>query len=111
MASSCNNPAAGFVGVIPALSIMTPAQNPPDGPLRLSWGQLILWALALAFLGVFMAVPLRVQTILKEKLRCAPALNGLQSWIDSFLDTERHAPLPAVCTALQQAAWAFEGQV
>eukprot|EP00891_Asterochloris_glomerata_P000998 jgi/Astpho2/998/fgenesh1_pg.00016_%23_158_t len=61
--------AAGFVGVIPALSIMTPAQNPPDGPLRLSWGQLILWALALAFLGVFMAVPLRVQTILKEKLR------------------------------------------
>lgn len=76
---------AGFVGVIPALSIMTPAQNPPDGPLRLSWGQLILWALALAFLGVFMAVPLRVQTILKEKLRCAPALSGFQSCIDSLL--------------------------
>lgn len=59
----------GLVGVIPAMSIMTPEQNPPDGPVRLSYGQLVLWSLALAFLGVFCAVPLRTQTILKEKLR------------------------------------------
>ena len=51
------------------MSIMTPEQNPPDGPVILSYGQLVLWSLALAFLGVFCAVPLRTQTILKEKLR------------------------------------------
>ena len=51
------------------MSIMTPEQNPPDGPVILSYGQLVLWSLALAFLGVFCAVPLRTQTILKEKLK------------------------------------------
>ena len=59
----------GLVGVIPAMGMMTADQNPPDGPLVLSYGQLVLWSLALAFLGVFCAVPLRTQTILKEKLR------------------------------------------
>ena len=39
------------------------------GPISFSGGQLALWSLALAFLGVFCAVPLRTQTILKEKLR------------------------------------------
>ncbi|DBA74426.1 TPA: OPT superfamily [Trebouxia sp. C0004] len=61
--------AAGLVGVIPAMGIMTVEQNPPDGPVILSYGQLVLWSLALAFLGVFCAVPLRTQTILKEKLK------------------------------------------
>ena len=55
--------------MIPAMSIMTTEQNPPEGPVVLSYGQLVLWSLALAFLGVFCAVPLRTQTILKEKLR------------------------------------------
>ena len=48
---------------------MTVEQNPPGGPVILSYGQLVLWSLALAFLGVFCAVPLRTQTILREKLR------------------------------------------
>lgn len=51
------------------MGVMTTEQNPPDGPVILSYGQLVLWSLALAFLGVFCAVPLRTQTILKEKLR------------------------------------------
>ena len=55
--------------MIPAMGIMTVEQNPPDGPVILSYGQLVLWSLALAFLGVFCAVPLRTQTILKEKLK------------------------------------------
>lgn len=63
------SPFTGLVGVIPAMGIMTIEQNPPDGPVILSYGQLVLWSLALAFLGVFCAVPLRTQTILKEKLR------------------------------------------
>ncbi|KAK9800344.1 hypothetical protein WJX73_006522 [Symbiochloris irregularis] len=61
--------AAGLVGIVPALSLMTPEQNPPTGPILLSAGQLILWSLGLAFIGVFCAVPLRTQTIIKEKLR------------------------------------------
>ncbi|BDA51281.1 Putative oligopeptide transporter YGL114W [Coccomyxa sp. Obi] len=61
--------AAGLVGIIPALGMMTPGQNPPFGPIVLSPGKLLLWSLGLAFFGVFIAVPLRTQTIIKEKLR------------------------------------------
>lgn len=60
---------AGLVGVIPALTMMTPDQNPPGGAVVLSSWKLILWSLGLAFIGVFCAVPLRTQTILREKLR------------------------------------------
>ena len=41
----------------------------PDGPIILSGWQLILWSLGVAFFGVFFAVPLRKQTIIREKLR------------------------------------------
>lgn len=52
--------AGGFVGIIPALaSIGHP----------LNYWQLTLWSFGIAFFGVFFAVPLRVQTILKEKLK------------------------------------------
>ncbi|KAF9199233.1 hypothetical protein BGZ49_010672 [Haplosporangium sp. Z 27] len=59
--------AAGFVGIIPALQMMTEKDN-PSGPIFLSAGELILWCLAIAFFGVFIAVPLRKQVIIKEKL-------------------------------------------
>jgi uncharacterized oligopeptide transporter (OPT) family protein len=48
------------VGIIPALAKIGE---------ELDWWHLILWTLALAFFGVFFAVPLRRQTILREKLR------------------------------------------
>ncbi|KAF9940802.1 hypothetical protein BGZ67_006819 [Mortierella alpina] len=65
--------AAGFVGIIPALQMMTLADNPATatsagGPFFLSTGNMILWSLAIAFFGVFIAVPLRRQVIIKEKL-------------------------------------------
>ncbi|KAK3817761.1 MAG: OPT oligopeptide transporter protein-domain-containing protein [Benniella sp.] len=60
--------AAGFVGIIPALQMMTKEDNPPSGPVVLTATQLILWSLAIAFFGVFIAVPLRKQVIIKEKL-------------------------------------------
>ncbi|KAG0305053.1 hypothetical protein BGZ98_004645 [Dissophora globulifera] len=65
--------AAGFVGIIPALQLMTLDDNPATstsagGPVFLSAGQMILWSLAIAFFGVFIAVPLRRQVIIKEKL-------------------------------------------
>lgn len=57
--------AGGFVGIIPALRILPAEQG---GPVELSVVQLLGWCLALGFFGVFMAPPLRRQTILREKL-------------------------------------------
>ncbi|KAG0265382.1 hypothetical protein DFQ27_000669 [Actinomortierella ambigua] len=59
--------AAGFVGIIPALQMMTKEDN-PSGPMFLTTGELILWSIAIAFFGVFIAVPLRKQVIVREKL-------------------------------------------
>ncbi|KAI8078458.1 OPT oligopeptide transporter protein-domain-containing protein [Thamnidium elegans] len=60
--------AAGFVGIIPALGQLTVADH-PSGPIILSAWQLMLWSLGLSFFGVFFAVPLRKQTIIKEQLK------------------------------------------
>jgi len=60
--------AAGFVGIIPALQSMTEEDHPGGGLQFTSW-QLIVWSLGVAFFGVFFAIPLRTQTIIREKLR------------------------------------------
>ena len=59
---------AGLVSVIPALGMLTVEDHPPEGPLTLSTRNLVLWTFAVAFFGAFVAVPLRTQTILREKL-------------------------------------------
>eukprot|EP00884_Botryococcus_braunii_P006444 jgi/Botrbrau1/15800/Bobra.4_1s0150.2 len=59
----------GLVGIVPALGMLSPKENPPSGALHLTVPQLMAWSLALAFIGVFLAVPLRTQTIVREKLR------------------------------------------
>lgn len=60
--------AAGLVGVIPALEkLLEPSEG---GPLELNWGMLALWSLGVAFFGVFFAVPLRRQVIVREKYAC-----------------------------------------
>jgi uncharacterized oligopeptide transporter (OPT) family protein len=57
--------AAGLVGIIPALEkLLLPEEG---GPLQLSWGMLVIWSLGVAFFGVFFAVPLRRQVIIREK--------------------------------------------
>ena len=57
----------GFVGVLPALNfILTPEEN---GPLILGIGKLIIWAVGICFFGVFIAVPLRREVIIREKLK------------------------------------------
>ena len=58
--------AGGFVGIIPALAMLTAEQG---GPITFSFGELCWWSAAIAFFGVFAAVPLRRQTILREKLK------------------------------------------
>ncbi|MFN8179248.1 MAG: OPT family oligopeptide transporter [bacterium] len=59
--------AGGFVACIPALELYY-KNNPGTGEL-LSYGRLVLWAISIAFLGVFFAVPLRKQMVVREKLR------------------------------------------
>lgn len=57
----------GFVGVIPALEyLLTPEEG---GPLDLGTGKLILWAVGICLFGVVIAVPLRKQVIIREKLK------------------------------------------
>ncbi|BGP41190.1 OPT super [Rhodotorula kratochvilovae] len=60
--------AAGFVGIIPALAQLDPALDSGAEPLLLSFRALLAWAFAVAFFGVFLAVPLRKQVIVREKL-------------------------------------------
>jgi OPT family oligopeptide transporter len=57
--------AGGFVACIPALEMYL-KQN---GGTVLTYGQLTIWAIAIAFLGVFFAVPLRKQMVVREKLK------------------------------------------
>lgn len=57
----------GFVGVMPALNyLLKPEEN---GPLVLSTGKLIIWAVGICAFGVVFAVPLRRQVIIREKLK------------------------------------------
>ena len=56
----------GFVGVVPALEYLLKKEE--GGPLRVSLGKLIIWALGLCFFGVVFAVPLRREVIIREKL-------------------------------------------
>ncbi|ODV93333.1 hypothetical protein PACTADRAFT_51935 [Pachysolen tannophilus NRRL Y-2460] len=61
--------AYGFVGIIPALEkFLTVEESGLDKPIQLSLLQLCIWSTGLAFFGVFFAVPLRKQVVIKEKL-------------------------------------------
>lgn len=68
----------GFVGVIPALEFLIKrGKDGPSGdggageggPLKMSFGKLILWSLGVCLFGVVFAVPLRKEVIIREKLR------------------------------------------
>ncbi|MCJ1381645.1 hypothetical protein MMC17_004756 [Xylographa soralifera] len=57
----------GFVGVLPALNyLLKPEEN---GPLVLGTGKLMIWAVGICFFGVFIAVPLRREVLIREKLK------------------------------------------
>jgi len=59
--------AFGLVGVIPAVEKFTTSEE--GGGMVLPVWKLALWSFGLAFFGVFFAVPLRRQVIIREKLR------------------------------------------
>ncbi|KAI8637521.1 OPT oligopeptide transporter protein-domain-containing protein [Parasitella parasitica] len=54
--------------VLQTTALMTTSDN-PSGAVVLSGRQLILWSLGVAFFGVFFAVPLRKETIIRERLK------------------------------------------
>ncbi|EGG07795.1 putative oligopeptide transporter [Melampsora larici-populina 98AG31] len=58
---------AGLVGIIPALSQLSLKLDGSE-PIILSPISLIGWCLAVAFFGVYLAIPLRKQVIIKEQL-------------------------------------------
>ncbi|KAG0149202.1 hypothetical protein CROQUDRAFT_40290 [Cronartium quercuum f. sp. fusiforme G11] len=59
--------AAGLVGILPALAQLS-LELDGTGPIILSPLALIGWCLAVAFFGVYLAIPLRKQVIVKEQL-------------------------------------------
>lgn len=59
--------AGGFVACIPALELYLRETQGPGHDM--TYFQLVVWAISIAFLGVFFAVPLRKQMIVREKLR------------------------------------------
>lgn len=63
--------AYGFVGIIPAMEKMLTSAEAglAEGvQLRLGWWQLVVWSVGLGFFGVFFAVVLREQVVVREKL-------------------------------------------
>jgi OPT family oligopeptide transporter len=61
--------AYGFVGVIPAIEkFLKPEESGIGRLISFSLKDLIIWSLGLSFFGIFFAVPLRKQVIIKEKL-------------------------------------------
>lgn len=61
--------AYGFVGVVPAIEKFLRADESGTGSLvKFSTVDLIIWSAGLGFFGIFFAVPLRKQVVIKEKL-------------------------------------------
>ncbi|CCH40573.1 putative metal-nicotianamine transporter [Wickerhamomyces ciferrii] len=61
--------AYGFVGVIPAIEKFLRSDESGTGELvKFSTIDLIIWSTGLAFFGIFFAIPLRKQVVIKEKL-------------------------------------------
>lgn len=61
--------AYGFVGVVPAIEKFLRAEESGTGKLvNFSTWDLVVWSVGIGFFGIFFAVPLRKQVIIKEKL-------------------------------------------
>ncbi|SMN22883.1 similar to Saccharomyces cerevisiae YGL114W Putative protein of unknown function [Maudiozyma saulgeensis] len=62
----------GFIGVIPAIEKFVTFEESGNSRVQgtsFTLAQLLVWSCSLAFFGIFFAVPLRKQVIVKEKLR------------------------------------------
>ncbi|PPR00882.1 hypothetical protein CVT24_000367, partial [Panaeolus cyanescens] len=59
--------AAGFVGILPALTLLSEERD-GSPPIHLSWIGAAGWSLSVAFFGVFLSPPIRKQVIIEEQL-------------------------------------------
>lgn len=73
--------AAGLLAPIPALAMLD-----GDNAVHLSYIELTLWALAVGYLGVFFAVPLRNQMVVVEKLRFPTGTATAQTIVSIFAE-------------------------
>lgn len=61
--------AYGLIGIIPAIEkFLTEDESGTGSKINLSLNQLMIWSFGLSLFGVFFAIPLRKQVIIKEKL-------------------------------------------
>ncbi|CUM66240.1 uncharacterized protein PRCAT00003900001 [Priceomyces carsonii] len=61
--------AYGLIGIVPAIEkFLTKDESGLHEKIKFSLSELIIWSFGLAFFGVFFAVPLREQVIVREKL-------------------------------------------
>ncbi|KAL2431951.1 hypothetical protein ABEF95_004585 [Exophiala dermatitidis] len=65
-ATGCFPSTAGLLGAIPALEFLTPPAL--QGPLELSWVQLLLWSLGLSLFGLIWAMMLRGHYVDSDRL-------------------------------------------
>ncbi|KAJ2522965.1 OPT super, partial [Coemansia sp. RSA 2049] len=92
--------AGGFVGILPALKMLS-GEEAGGARTVLGYGQLCAWGLGLTFFGVFFAIPLRKQTIVREKLRfpsgtaTAQMISVLHKRPDPTMEDEVREPLVA----------------
>ncbi|KAF8149886.1 oligopeptide transporter [Crassisporium funariophilum] len=59
--------AAGFVGILPALTLLSEDRD-GSPPIHLTWLGLVGWSCSVAFFGVFLSPPIRKQVIVEEQL-------------------------------------------
>lgn len=82
--------AYGLIGIVPAIEkFLTAAETGLGHTVKLPLGHLIIWLLGLAFFGVFFAIPLRKQVIVKEKLPF-PSGSATATLISVLHETKLH---------------------
>lgn len=90
--------AAGLVAAIPAMNLLG---------YQIPWYGLVLWALAVAFLGVFFAVPLRRQVVEVDKLRFPTGTATAETILAMFSDAGEALKKAKVLIYAGLAAGAF----
>lgn len=90
--------AAGLLAAIPALALLG---------FEFAWHTLILWALSVAFLGVFFAVPLRRQMIDVDRLRFPTGTATAETILAMFSDAQEALQKSRVLLYTALAAGAF----
>lgn len=82
--------AYGFVGVIPAIEkFLTIEETGLNKLITFSLKDLMIWSLGLSLFGIFFAIPLRKQVIIKEKLPF-PSGSATATLISVLNETEVH---------------------